>query len=117
MSLEIKCHTVPHLKALKRSIEQMSGHGRGSTFKQCYNVLKNTISLHKWPKQRFHVMVAVVSAQEGGSILKIEFAISKKPYFYSVYLLQVGYFCPQFAQHFQRKTYQEHNSPLAQYLL
>ena len=60
--------------------------------KQCYNVLKNTISLHKWPKQRFHVMVAVVSAQESGSILKIEFAISKRPYFYSVYLLRVGYF-------------------------
>ena len=31
MPLEIKRHTVPHLKALTGSIEHRSGHGRGST--------------------------------------------------------------------------------------
>ena len=59
MPLEIKHHTVPHLKALTRSIERRGGHGRDSTFKQCYTVMKSTILLHKWPKRRFHVMVAV----------------------------------------------------------
>ena len=32
MPLEIKRHTVPHLKALIRSIERRGGHGCGSTF-------------------------------------------------------------------------------------
>ena len=59
MPLEIKCHTVPHLKALTCSIERRGGHGRGSTFKQLYTVMKSTILLHKWPKRRFHVTVAV----------------------------------------------------------
>ena len=59
MPLEIKRHTVPHLKALTRSIERRGGHGHGSTFKQCYSVMKSTILLHKWPKRRFHVTVAV----------------------------------------------------------
>ena len=58
MPLEIKHHTVPHLKALTRSIECRSGHGHGSTFKQRYTVMKSTILLHKLPKQRFHVTVA-----------------------------------------------------------
>ena len=58
--LEIKHHTVPHLKALKHSIEHTSGYGRGSAFKQCYTFLKSTILLHKRAKRRFHVMVAVV---------------------------------------------------------
>ena len=31
--LEIKRHTVPHLKALTRGIDHWGGHGRGSTFK------------------------------------------------------------------------------------
>ena len=30
MSLEIKYHTIPHLKALTRSIEHAGGQGRGS---------------------------------------------------------------------------------------
>ena len=59
MPLEIKRHTVPHLKALTRSIEHRGGHGRSSTFKHCYTVMKSTILLHKWPKRRFHVTVAV----------------------------------------------------------
>ena len=59
MSLEIKGHTIPHLKALTRSIEHLGVQGRGSTFKQCYTVLKSTILLHKKAKQRFHVTVAV----------------------------------------------------------
>ena len=59
MPLKIKRHTVPHLKALTRSIERRGGHVHGSTFKQCYNVMKSTILLHKWPKRRFHVTVAV----------------------------------------------------------
>ena len=57
--LEIKHHTVPHLKALTCSIECRGGHGHGSTFKQCYTVMKSTILLHKRPKQWFHVTVAV----------------------------------------------------------
>ena len=57
--LEIKRHTVPHLKALTRSIDRRGGHGHGSTFKQRYTVMKSAILLHKWPKQRFHVTVAV----------------------------------------------------------
>ena len=59
MPLEVKRHTVPHLKALTRSIEYRGGHGYGSTFKQRYTVMKSTILLHKWPKRRFHVTVAV----------------------------------------------------------
>ena len=59
MPLEIKRHTVPHLKALTHSIECRGGHGCGSTFKQRYTVMKITILLHKWPKRRFHVMAAV----------------------------------------------------------
>ena len=61
MPLEIKRHTVPYLKALTRSIERRGGYGRGNTFKQCYPVMKSTILLHKWPKRRFHVTVAVYS--------------------------------------------------------
>ena len=57
--LEIKHYTIPHLKALIRSIERRGGYGRGSTFKQCYTVMNSTILLHKWPKRRSHVMVAV----------------------------------------------------------
>ena len=53
-ALEIKRHSVPNLKALTRSIECRGGHGRGSTFKQRYTVMK-----HKWPQRRFHVTVAV----------------------------------------------------------
>ena len=64
MPLQIKHHTVPHLKGLTCSIECRGGHGRGSTFKQCYTVMKSTILLHKWPKQRFHVTVAVVLVLE-----------------------------------------------------
>ena len=60
MPFEIKRHTVPHLKALTRSIERRGEHGRGSTFKQHYTVMKSTILLHKWPKRRFHVKVAVL---------------------------------------------------------
>ena len=59
MLLDLKCHTVPHLKALTRSIEHRGGHGHDSTFNQWYTVMKSTILLHKWPKQWFHVMVAV----------------------------------------------------------
>ena len=59
MPLEIKRHTVSHLKALTRSIEHKGGHGRGSTFKELYTVMKSTILLHKWPKRRFHVTAAV----------------------------------------------------------
>ena len=32
MPIEIKRHTVPHLKALTCSIERRGVHGRGSTF-------------------------------------------------------------------------------------
>ena len=59
MPLEIKHHTVSHLKALKHSIEHTSGYGRGSTFKQCFTVLKSAILLHKRAKRRFYVTVAV----------------------------------------------------------
>ena len=59
MPLEIKRHTVPHLKALTHSIELRGGNGRGSTFKQRHTVMKSTILLHKWPKRWFHVTVAV----------------------------------------------------------
>ena len=50
MPFEIKRHTVPHLKALTRSIEHRGGHGRGSSFKQRYTVIKSTSLLHKWSK-------------------------------------------------------------------
>ena len=50
--------TVPHLKALKCSIECVSWHGCGITFKQRYTVLKSTILLHKRAKRRIHVTVA-----------------------------------------------------------
>ena len=57
--LEVKRHTVPHLKALTHSIERRGGHWRDSTFKQRYTVMKSTILLHVRPKRRFHVTVAV----------------------------------------------------------
>ena len=56
MPLDIKRHTVPHLKALTYNIELRGGNGHGSTFKQRYTVL---FLLHKWPKRWFHVTVAV----------------------------------------------------------
>ena len=59
MPLEIKCHTVPHLKAPTCSIEGRGGLGCGSTFNQHYTVMKSIILLHKWPKRRFHVTVAI----------------------------------------------------------
>ena len=59
MPLEIKCHTIPHLKALTYSIKHTIGKGRGSTFKQRYTVLKSTILLHKRAKWRFHMTVCV----------------------------------------------------------
>ena len=59
MPLEIKRHTVPHLKALTHSIERRGGHGRASIFRGQKLSLKSTILLHKWPKRRFHVTVAV----------------------------------------------------------
>ena len=31
MPLEVECHTVPHLKALKRGIDHTYGHGGSST--------------------------------------------------------------------------------------
>ena len=55
MPLKIKCH----LKALIGSIECGGGHGSSSTLKQRYTVMNSTILLHKWPKRRFHVMLAV----------------------------------------------------------
>ena len=57
--LEIKRHTIPHLKALTRSIDHWGRHGHSSTFKLHYTVLKSTILLHKSAKRRFHVTVAV----------------------------------------------------------
>ena len=59
MPLEIKRHTIPHLKALTRSIEHLGVQGRDSTFKQHYTVFKSTILLHKRAKRRFHLTVAV----------------------------------------------------------
>ena len=40
--LEIKCHTVPHLKALTRGIEHRSGHGQASIFRWQKISLKST---------------------------------------------------------------------------
>ena len=42
MHLEVKQHTVPHLKALNSGLEHSSGHGRGSTFKKHFIVLNIT---------------------------------------------------------------------------
>ena len=60
ISLEIKLHTVPHLKALPRSIERRGGHGQASIFRGQKLSLKSTVLLHKWPKRRFNVTVAVL---------------------------------------------------------
>ena len=59
LPFEIKCHTIPHLKALTPGIEHASGQRRGSSFKQHYTVLKITILIHKRAKWQFHVTVAV----------------------------------------------------------
>ena len=56
MPLEIKRHTVPHLKALTRSIEHRSGYGHGSV-KLLWKVL--FCFIHKCPKRRFHETVVV----------------------------------------------------------
>ena len=72
MPLEIKRHTVPHLKSLTRSIECRGEHGHSSTFKQCYTVMKSTVFIHKWPKLWFHLTVAVLSkAIKEGKEVKI----------------------------------------------
>ena len=59
MPLEIKSLTIPHLKALKCSIEHACGQGHGSTFKQHYTVLNRLTLLNKWVRRRFHVTVTV----------------------------------------------------------
>ena len=59
MPLEIKRHTVPHLKALTHSIEHTNRHELGSTFKQHCTDLKSSILLHKMAKRQSHVTVAV----------------------------------------------------------
>ena len=59
MPLEINNHTIPHLKALTRSIEHTNGRWSHSTFKQHYTVLKRFILLKNWAKRRSHVAVAV----------------------------------------------------------
>ena len=80
MPLEIKRHTVPHLKALTRSIDHWGRHGHSSTFKLHYTVLKSTILLHKSAKWRFHVTVAVWSWQNSSaSALKIFWGCRKLP--------------------------------------
>ena len=57
--LEIKRHTVPHLKALTGCVGHTSGNGRGSTFKQHCPLRKSTSLLQKWPKRQFHVTLAL----------------------------------------------------------
>ena len=42
MPLEIKRHTVPHLKALTRGIEHRGGHGRANIFRGQKISLKST---------------------------------------------------------------------------
>ena len=64
MPLEIKRHKIPHLKALTHSIGHESEQGHGSTFKQCYTVLKSTILLHKKAKLWFHVTLAVYGCKK-----------------------------------------------------
>ena len=59
MPLKIKQHTIPHLKALRRSIEHTNEQGCGSTFKQCYTVLKRSILLNKRAKRWFYMTEAV----------------------------------------------------------
>ena len=50
MPLEIKQQKIPHLRALRDFFEHTNGHGCGSTFKQCYTVLKRSILLNKRAK-------------------------------------------------------------------
>ena len=76
MPLEIKCHTLPHLKALAFNIECRSGHGQCITFKQHYT-LEGTILLHKWPKQRFHVTIVVYQKSTSCWHSKGIFSLSK----------------------------------------
>ena len=59
IKVKIKLHTVPHLKALTRSVKCRGGYGHGSIFKQYYTVMRSTISLHKLHIRRFHVTLAV----------------------------------------------------------
>ena len=42
MPLEMKCHTVPHLKAFTRGIEYRSGHRRANVFRWQKISLKST---------------------------------------------------------------------------
>ena len=62
--LEIKRHTIPHLKALICNIEHASRNGNCIAFKQHYPVLKSAISLHKRAKRWFHVTIAVAKASK-----------------------------------------------------
>ena len=42
MPLKVECHTVPHLKALTRGIEDRSGHGQANIFRRQKISLKST---------------------------------------------------------------------------
>ena len=59
MPLEINHPTVPQLKPLTHSIENLNRHGLCRTFQQRYTVLKSAILLHIRAKRRFHVTAAV----------------------------------------------------------
>ena len=57
MSLEVEFHTVRHLKALTRGIEDTSGHRQANIFRGQKLVRKVLILLHKQTKRQFHLTV------------------------------------------------------------
>ena len=58
LPLDVKGHSVPHLKALTSGIENFAGHRRSSTFKYHHTILNSTLFAFKQAKEWFHVNVA-----------------------------------------------------------
>ena len=58
MPLEIKPHTVPHLKGLNSGLEPSTKHGYGSYYKNPMFSLKVLILLRKEANERFVLLLA-----------------------------------------------------------
>ena len=58
--LEIKPHTVPHLKGLNSGLEPLTKCEHGSTFTLHHTTLKSAHFPYKQAEQQFHMNIALV---------------------------------------------------------
>ena len=85
MPLEVKFHTVSHLKALSSGIESLGCHWRGRTFLDTRLIWKVLILLHTEPIERFVLLLFVVMLTISKydsyfllAVLSYEWTITKK---------------------------------------